>query len=308
MSYLWRKLGINWVFYDFFLFNCLRYSLLFQILSIFLAYFIGGGENGDSFKLENADSAHIEICRVGSFNEAWGGVPLPFLERIMSDGTIKIPVMAVLPTGVIENSDMPPEVEVRFDLKKIKVNLDDEIRRIISNNRKIEHGDGDSGCESADFENLANWQLRFVHNQLFHILENSNRFCPGAHHMTIVRKASWKNNNAKREYFKNCCVIQEEWEKNGPKLLTPVIPVIPAIPENAYNGNGAITGAISLPIDDELIHPNGIYLFKDRKTIIKYFKPNFLPPYDTNDKIEIIRSVLAEKWDENYLQWVPENI
>ena len=211
--------------------------------------------------------------------------------------------MAVLPTGIIENSDVPPEVEVRFDLKKIKINLDDEIRRIISSNRRI--ADGDSGCESADFENLANWQLRFVHNQLFHILENSNRFCPGAHHMTIVRKASWKNENAKKEYFKNCRIIQEEWEKNGPKLLNPYITVIP---ENAYNGNGAISGAVTSPIGDELIHPHGIYLFKDRKTIIKYFQPNFLPPYDTDEKIEIIRSVLAEKWDEKNLQWVSENI
>ena len=183
-------------------FTVVSSSTVYDIVCFFkfclhVCCFVGGGENGDSFKLENADSAHIEICRIGSFNEAWGGVPLSFLERIMSDGTIKIPVMAVLPTGIIENSDLPPEVEVRFDLKKIKINLDDEIRRIISNNRKI--ADGGSGCESADFENIANWQLRFVHNQLFHILENSNRFCPGAHHMTIVRKASWKNNNAKKK-------------------------------------------------------------------------------------------------------------
>ena len=258
-------------------------------------YFVGGGENGDSFKLENADSAHIEICRVGCFNEAWGGVSLSFLEKIMADGTIKIPVMAVLPTGIIENSDVPPEVEVRFDLKKIKVNLDDEIRRIISNNRKL---DGDSSCESANFENLANWQLRFVHNQLFHCLQNSNRFCPGAHHMTFVRKASWKNHNAKKEYFQNCSVIQQEWEINGPKLLKPVI-------SNACDETGTKSGAIISPIGEELIHPHGIYLFKDRKTIIKYFKPNFLPPYDTDDKIEIIRCVLAEKWDENKLKWVP---
>jgi hypothetical protein len=259
--------------------------------------FVGGGENGDSYKLENADSAHIEICRVGSFNEDWGGVSLPFLERIMTDGTIKIPLMAVLPTGIIETSHVPPEVEVRFDFKNIKANRDDEIRKILSrDSSKMD----ETRSESAHFENLANWQLRFVHNQLFHCLQNSNRFCPGAHHMTFVRKATWKHENAKTEYFKNCSVILEEWEKDGPKLLQSVIP-------DAFDGNGTVSGAILSPICEELVHPHGVYLFKDRKTIIKYFKPNFLPPYNTDEKVEIIRNVLKEKWDEKNLVWVAEN-
>ena len=30
-----------------------------------------------------------------------------------------------------------------------------------------------------NFEEYDNWQLKFVHNQLFENLKNSNRFCPG---------------------------------------------------------------------------------------------------------------------------------
>jgi hypothetical protein len=74
---------------------------------------IGGGESGDSFKLENTDSAHVEICRLGSFHPKWGGISLEFLEEIMTNGMILIPQMAVMPTAVAINSDRPPEVEVK---------------------------------------------------------------------------------------------------------------------------------------------------------------------------------------------------
>lgn len=76
---------------------------------------IGGIENGDSFKLENTDSAHIEICRLGSFNPKWGGISLEFLEEIMTKRMILIPQMAVMPTEVAINSDRPPEVEVKHE-------------------------------------------------------------------------------------------------------------------------------------------------------------------------------------------------
>ena len=80
--------------------------------------YLGGGESGDSFKLENLDSAHIEICRIGSFHEKWGVVPMEELERITTNGTTKIPEIEVIPTGVVSNKDIPPEVGVRFDMKE----------------------------------------------------------------------------------------------------------------------------------------------------------------------------------------------
>ena len=65
------------------------------------------------------DSAHIEICRIGSFHEKWGGVPVEELERIVTNGTTKIPQIAVIPTGIVSNKDIAPEAEARFDIKKM---------------------------------------------------------------------------------------------------------------------------------------------------------------------------------------------
>jgi hypothetical protein len=45
-------------------------------------------------------------------------------------------------------------------------------------------------------------------------------------------------------------------------------------------------------------------LFQDRTKITHFFPPNFLPPYDTKEKREIILSFLTEEWDEKKLEWV----
>lgn len=237
----------------------------------------------------------------------WGGVSLDKIIKMMTDGTIKIPEMAVLPTGIIPNNDVPPEVEVRFDFEKFCCLKKDE------NKTEKENGSGDiydnenklkineeNEVEMRNkhkFENHANWQLRFVHNQLFENLQNSNRFCPGAHHMTFVRKAAWKNDAAKQKYFRNCHSVQNCWKNNGPKLLVPKITDFPY-------GNGLPSGVVEEPLNDELTNPFGIYLFRDRSTIIEYFKPNFLPPYDTIDKIELIEKVLSKEWSEEKMCWV----
>jgi hypothetical protein len=44
-------------------------------------------------------------------------------------------------------------------------------------------------------------------------------------------------------------------------------------------------------------------LFTDRNTVAHYFKPNFLPPYDTPEKREIIFNYLQEEWDEKASAW-----
>ena len=55
--------------------------------------------------------------------------------------------------------------------------------------------------------------------------------------------------------------------------------------------------------ENELKNPNGVYLFKDRKTILNYFQPNFFPPYNTKEKRKIIEKVLSRTWDEKKLFW-----
>jgi hypothetical protein len=226
------------------------------------------------------DSAHIEICRIGSFHEKWGGVPMEELEKIMTDGTIEIPEIAVIPTGIVSNEDIPPEVEVRFDMKE-NVFPDhffpatDELYSMeydannISNNKgvNVEEKLTESGHAKLLIGNVWNWQIRFVHNQLFKYSQNYNRFWPGPFHMTFVRKATLKNNNARRDYFDKCEATLNLWEIEGPKIVTA---------GNQSNTNiqgqkNEVDGTRILGIIEylsQLTNPYGVYLFKDRNTIV----------------------------------------
>ena len=53
------------------------------------------------------------------------------------------------------------------------------------------------------------------------------------------------------------------------------------------------------PVDNK----SGIWLFADRTKPTHFFPPNFLPPYDTEEKRKIILSYLTEEWDEDTLSW-----
>jgi hypothetical protein len=123
-------------------------------------WLVGGGED-DSLKLPNLDSAHCEIMRIGNFDESLGGLSMEKIQRMMMDGSILIPEVRVVPTRVVPNGNSPPEVEVRFDMKI----------------------DKSTSCDL-----WSNWQLKFIHNQLFEKLHFPSRFCPGPFHMTIARK------------------------------------------------------------------------------------------------------------------------
>jgi hypothetical protein len=90
-------------------------------------------------------------------------------KRVMKSGTILIPQIEILPTAVVANGDKPPELEIRFDMPY--------------------------GPDFVDVKSELppNWQLRFIHNQLFKHFYNPSRFCPGAFHSTIVRKAEFRS-------------------------------------------------------------------------------------------------------------------
>jgi hypothetical protein len=92
-----------------------------------------------------------------------------FLSAIES-GKILIPQIEALPTAVVANPDHPPELEIRFDMEPAVPNFEDL---------------------SAPLP--VNWQLRFIHNQLFKHFEFPSRFCPGAFHSTILRKAEFRS-------------------------------------------------------------------------------------------------------------------
>ena len=101
-----------------------------------------------------------------------------------------------------------------------------------------------------------NWQIQFVKNQLFEKFNFPARFVPGPFHMTIVRKCTFRSSLHEQHYFENVNKIINSWSELGQKPLKK------------------------------------LYLFKTRNEILESFEPNFFGPYDTPEKVEIIKKVL----------------
>lgn len=230
-------------------------------------WLVGGGEPSASYKLSAPDSAHVEIMRVGTFEPELGGISVEDICKAFSSGAIMVPEMLVCPTGVVANGDVPPELEVRFDMKP-------------------------SGATSAEDGDLPlNWQLRFVHNQLFHYFRFPARFCPGAHHMTFTRKAEFKCPDSRAAYFGKCAQQIQAWKQAGPQ------PLVAATHDASIEK--VSTSETALPADS---HDSGVYLFRDRNTISHYFAPNFF--YDgTPEKKATILQFINQEWDEKTLSW-----
>ena len=151
-------------------------------------WLVGGGEPGPptSYKLAAKDSSHVEIMRIGTYRPEWGGVAEKDIVEAIQSGKILIPQIEVLPTAVVANGDLPPELEIRFDMEP----------------------------SVPDFENLdaplpINWSLRFIHNQLFNNFQFPSRFCPGAFHSTILRKAEFRSEEVRVCEDMGCvCVVR----------------------------------------------------------------------------------------------------
>jgi hypothetical protein len=227
-------------------------------------WLVGGGEPGPpkSYKLPAKDSAHVEIMRIGTFNPEWGGLAKQDIIKAIESGNILIPQIEVLPTAVVANQDKPPELEIRFDMVP-KIPVEGEPLPI-------------------------NWQLRFIHNQLFKYFQFPSRFCPGAFHSTIVRKAEFRSKQDEKQHFDKCQAVINKWSLEGPKPLNT----------DALDEKGR-----PLKRSSDAQYNSGLWLFVDRENIDHYFAPNFLPPYDTPEKKKIIMSFLSEEWDEKRLQW-----
>ena len=230
----------------------------------------GGGEHSHSYKLPNPDSAHCEILRIGCLESALGGVDECDIVTAMSSGQILIPHMAITPSFVLQNKDSPPEFELKFELEPPSPSLTHS---------------------SLPVDQWPNWQLEFLHNQLFNYFQFPGRFCPGPFHMTFVRKAAFRSPEHRVEYMRKCSEAVARWRELGPQLLTPECDPN----QEGYPGENVL--------DNELTHPHGVYLFRHRMLPTKYFAPNFEPPYDTAEKREIIAKVLGRKWDEHDRVW-----
>jgi len=229
----------------------------------------GGGEPGPprSYKLAAKDSSHVEMMRIGTYKPEWGGVTQEEIVRVMKSGVIFLPQIEVLPTVVKANPDKPPELEVKFDMEDYEQFFKDPYNSPLP----------------------INWSLRFVHNQLFRRFQFPSRFCPGPFHSTILRKAGFRSEEHKEQYFQKCAEVLAKWKKAGPQPLHATDP--------------PVAGQAAPDVTKE--NRSGIYLFTDRNNITHHFEPNFLPPYDTPEKREVILSFLKEEWDEKTRSWVP---
>jgi len=231
----------------------------------------GGGEPGPpkSYKLAAKDSSHVEIMRVGTYRPDWGGITVEEIVKVMQSGKILIPQIEVLPTAVVANPDTPPELEIRFDMEPWAPSSEQILN---------------------DLETPlpVNWCLRFIHNQLFEQFQFASRFCPGPFHSTILRKADWRSPQHKISYFEKCQKAIEKWKLEGPKALN--------------EGRWDIDGK---PLTGPLEYTSGLWLFEDRYTITHFFPPNFLPPYNTPEKLEIIWIYIQNEWDADDLKFKP---
>mmetsp|Transcript_23299 Transcript_23299/g.27545 ORF Transcript_23299/g.27545 Transcript_23299/m.27545 type:complete len:313 (+) Transcript_23299:41-979(+) len=227
----------------------------------------GGGEPGPpkSYKLAAKDSSHVEIMRIGTYRKEWGGVPEQEVIDAIESGKILIPQIDVVPTAVIANKDHPPELEIRFDMDPVVADCGDHSEPL-----------------------PINWELRFIHNQLFKHFQFPSRFCPGAFHSTIVRKAEFRSLERRDAYFQKCDAAIKKWRGDGPKPLI----------EGGWDSDGK--PLLDTNVDE---YSSGIWLFADRQNITHYFKPNFTPPYDTPEKRNIILGFLEMEWREDTLSW-----
>jgi len=246
-------------------------------------WLVGGGEPGppETYKLAAKDSAHVEIMRIGTYRPEWGGVSQEAIVEALESGEILIPQITVVPTAVVANPDQPPELEIRFDMEP----------------------------EVPDFDNLSaplpiNWQLRFLHNQLFQYFEFPSRFCPGAFHSTILRKAEFRSEEHRHQYFAKCDKAVQAWKAKGVQSLVPTV-VSDKITVVQCKNPRETDDEKKQDDQEAASHQSGLWLFTDRNNITHQFLPNFLPPYDTPEKRKIILDFLKDEWDEKTLGWKP---
>jgi hypothetical protein len=137
--------------------------------------------------------------RIGTYAKDWGGLDRETMLESMKAGKILIPQIMVLPSAVVANGDLPPELEIRFDMDP------KELKAFLAN------------PETAKLP--TNWPLRFVQNQLFKNFSFASRFTPGAFHSTILRKAEFRSPAHRAEYFKYCAKAIQKWKEQGPQPL-----------------------------------------------------------------------------------------
>jgi hypothetical protein len=89
----------------------------------------------------------------------------------------------------------------------------------------------------------------------------------------------------------------QRWRSLGPK------PLVPPVTKNIERIECPKITVHGGEIGSSTEYRSGIWLFTDRENPTHLFEPNFLPPYDTLEKRQIIIDVLSQEWDEKTLSW-----
>ena len=102
-----------------------------------------------------------------------------------------------------------------------------------------------------------------------------------------------------------CERVVEKWQQEGPKPLNTVQRKVDGtlISEKEHNEDEEKKQDDVSESTSSREYQSGIWLFTDRNNPTHFFKPNFLPPYDTPEKKKIIYEFLKEEWDEPNKQW-----
>lgn len=232
-------------------------------------WLIGGGEAGP-YKLPAADTAHITLMDIGTFNEELGGIGLDAIVEAIESGDILIPQMEVLPTRVRMNYNTPPELEVLFDLEPT--------------------------YPTAKVPLPTNWQLRFVANQLVDYFSFPSRAMPGRFHCSLVRTVNFRSYKARGDYFKKCNKALKGWREAGPQ------PLVGGDTWNYLNDGGYS--------DRSADSASGVWIYTNRQNRTRYIPPNFLPPYESDaEKMKLISAVLNEgRYISSLHVYVPQGL
>ena len=149
-----------------------------------------------------------------------------------------------------------------------------------------------SNMNTNEMDLWPNWQLAFVHTQLFKHFEFSARWCPSPFHMTFTRNAQYRSEAALHAYLQQASAAVETWRERGPVILEPA-------------SNKSTVGYPDPVLGEEVSKPGGVYLFKSRNEPQKYFAPNWEPPYNNTEKRATIQRVLSEVWNSDKKDWEP---
>jgi hypothetical protein len=263
----------------------------------------GGGEPPDSSKLTATDSAHVELLHVSTYDPTQGGISQTDLLQAFVQSKILIPEVTVVPTAVIMTDT--GKLQVRFDMEAAY--HDDETTTTdaaaASTGEEEQRGDGnDDDAMMTPLPALpVNWQLRFIHNQLFRYFHYPSRYCRDPFSCDLANDVSFRSDAARAAYLERAGQVVARWRcTTGPRRLDPPSTRnIRRITTPMKQVHGGMIGS------SDRHRGSGVWLFTDRRTPTHLVEPNFLPPYNTLAKRAIIFAVLSEEWDPHQRVWQP---